>query len=214
MPGTKDGLTDRKELGIINVSLRKLFVNTSLLEKTCKKCGKSFPRNTEYFYGKKHHSIKNTFLYSSYCIACDNKRTAKYKKVYYGRRKETDLIYRRSEHGYFMGMWQSVKKSRHGCHFKNFEEFFNVWKEQQKTYGNKCPYLNIEMTRIVGNLNMYNQRATPTNISKDRIDCSKPYSPQNLMFVSWRANNTKGSVTPMIAKRYLGFYKERFGDGN
>ena len=54
MPGTRDGLIERKELGIINVSLRKLFVNTSLLEKTSKKCGKSFPRNTEYFYGKKH----------------------------------------------------------------------------------------------------------------------------------------------------------------
>ena len=33
------------------------------------------------------------------------------------------------------------------------------------------------------------------------------------MFVSWKANNTKGSVTPMIAKN-IEFYKERFGDGN
>ena len=33
MPGIRDGLTDRKELGIINVSLRKLYVNSTMLEK-------------------------------------------------------------------------------------------------------------------------------------------------------------------------------------
>ena len=82
MPGIKDGLTDRKELGIINVSLRKLYVNSTMLEKTCKLCGNSYPRNTEYFYGKKHHSNINKRA-KSYCIACDNKRTAKYKNVYY-----------------------------------------------------------------------------------------------------------------------------------
>ena len=71
------------------------------------------------------------------------------------------------------------------------------------------------MTRIKG----FNQqsrvsgggRKVQTNISKDRIDSSLPYSRRNLMFCSWKANDMKGSVTPKIAKRYLGFYKERFG---
>jgi hypothetical protein len=47
-------------------------------------------------------------------------------------------------------LWQSVKNSRHGCDFKNYDEFFNCWEEQQKIYGTKCPYTGIEMTRIKG----------------------------------------------------------------
>ena len=195
------------------MSLRKLYVNTVNLKKTCRTCEKTFPRNTEYFYGQKHHSCKNVINYSPYCISCDNKRTSEYKKRYKGKIKEKDIEYRKSEHGYFMGMWNSVKKSVHGNEFKNFEEFFNCWREQQKTYGTKCPYLNIEMTRNVGNnKNIHSGKKCNTNISRDRIDSSLPYSPKNTMFCSWQANNMKGSVTPMIAKRYLGFYKERFGD--
>lgn len=212
MPGIRDGLTDRKELVIINVSLRKLYVNTANLEKTCKMCEKTFPRNTEYFYAKRHHSAKGQVLYHPYCIACDTARVAKYRKISTSKLREKAIAYRKSEHGYFMGLWNGVKKSKHGNEFENFEEFFNVWKEQQKTYGTRCPYLNIEMTRNVGNGEGVGVKRCHTNISRDRIDSFLPYSPKNTMFCSWQANNMKGSVTPMIAKRYLGFYKERFGD--
>ena len=209
--GVKDGLTEKKVLDIM--SLRKMYVNTANLEKTCRSCEKTFPRNTEYFYAQKHHSQKNHLNYSTYCIACENKRTAKYKKRYKGKIKEIDLVYRKSEHGYFMVMWNSVKKSKHGNEFESFEEFFNCWKEQQKTYGTKCPYLNVEMTRNIGNNeSVHNAKKCNTNISRDRIDSSLPYSSKNTMFCSWQANNMKGSVTPMIAKRYLGFYRERFGN--
>ena len=195
------------------MSLRKPYVNSSYLEKTCKKCKKTFPRNTEYFYAKKHHSQKNNLNYYSLCIACENERSSTYKKMYYGKRKEQELKYRKSEHGYFTGMWNSIKKSKHGNEFKSFEEFFNCWKEQEKTYGVKCPYLNIEMTRNVGlNKSIYGKRNCNTNISKDRMDSSLPYSPKNTMFCSWQANNMKGSITPTLAKKYLDFYKERFGD--
>ena len=181
-----------------------------MLEKTCKLCEKTFPRNTEYFYAKRHHSAKGQVLYHPYCIACDTARVAKYRKISTSKLREKAIAYRKSEHGYFMGLWNGVKKSKHGNEFENFEEFFNVWKEQQKTYGTKCPYLNIEMTRNVGNGEGVGR--CHTNISRDRIDSFLPYSPKNTMFCSWQANNMKGSVTPMIAKRYLGFYKERFGD--
>ena len=195
------------------MSLRKPYVNTTYLEKTCKICEKTFPRNTEYFYGQKHHSAKGRVVYRPYCIACDNERASRYKKMYHGELREKDRAYRKSERGYFMGMWQGVRKSKHGNEFKSFEEFFNCWKEQQKTYGTKCPYLNIEMTKNVGNnKSIHGAKKCNTNISRDRIDSSLPYSSKNTMFCSWQANNMKGSVTPMLAKKYLGFYKERFGD--
>ena len=62
------------------------------------------------------------------------------------------------------------------------------------------------MTRFKGR-----GKSTPTNISKDRILSSLPYSKQNIMFISWAVNNQKGHVSPQIAKKFLEFVKERFG---
>ena len=197
------------------VTLRKKYLNTTYINKTCYKCGKTYPRTKEYFYPIKH-SNKSVKSYTALCITCDNIRVKLYKERNKEHTRIANVKYRETERGYFKELWQSVKRSRHGCEFKSYEEFLNVWIEQQKTYGNKCPYLNIEMTRIKG-FNQQNRvsgggKKVQTNISKDRIDSSLPYSRRNLMFCSWKANDMKGSVTPKIAKRFLGFHKERFGD--
>ena len=191
------------------VSLRRKFKNSSLEKKRCSRCNEEFPRTDQYFYTKKHHSRAGGINYYADFISCNNKRSAKFKASaeYQEKRREKHNAYRQTERGYFMELWSGVYRSRHGCEFKNFEEFFNCWIEQQKTYGTRCPYLNIEMTKIKGK----DGTKTKTNISKDRINSNLPYSRRNLMFCSWKANDMKGSVTPKIAKRYLGFYKERFG---
>lgn len=197
------------------VTLRKKFVNSTYINKTCTKCGKTYPRTKEYFYTTKH-SNKTVTNYAGWCISCDNKRNAEYKK----RNKESlrirNIKYKETETGYFKELFLSARKSRHGCEIKSYEEFIDIWKEQQKTYGTKCPYLNIEMTKLKG-LNQKTRvsgggKKCKTNISKDRIDSNLPYSRRNLMFCSWEANNMKCNITPRVAKRFLGFYKERFGD--
>ena len=73
----------------------------------------------------------------------------------------------------------------------------------------KCPYLGIEMTKIKG-INTEGRRrvATNTNISKDRILSNLPYGKDNLMFISWKANNEKGNITPYIARKYLKFVED------
>ena len=207
-PGIKDGPTEKTELDT-NVSLRKKYVNSTLLNKICNKCKKEFPRNDQYFYIEKKRGSTTYSNYRSQCIGCVNETSKKYKSRpnYQKIKRERDIAYKETERGYFIEMWQNVKKSKHGCEFKNYDEFFNCWVEQQKTYGIRCPYLNVEMTRKKGK-----GVKTDTNISKDRISSSLPYSELNLMFCSWKANNMKGSVTPNIAKRYLGFYNERFGN--
>lgn len=76
----------------------------------------------------------------------------------------------------------------------------------------KCPYTGIEMTKIKGmNINEYKRKRSSTNISKDRILSFRPYSKENIMFVCWSVNNSKGNISPKIAKQYLKFVKERFG---
>ena len=64
--------------------------------------------------------------------------------------RERQQKYLSTEKGYFKELWQSCRKSTHGCLFRNYEEFFECWEDQKKIYGMKCPYLGIEMTRIKG----------------------------------------------------------------
>ena len=198
------------------MTLRRKFVNSTLVEKTCTKCKKTFPRNSEYFYAKSYVSSKDTRSYESFCIRCDNERSSKWRKANNAEKRKKDGEYRSSEKGYFLEMWQGIKRSKHGCEFKDYDEFFNHWVEQQKTYGRKCPYLNIEMTTKRGVQNFYGRKTktVPTNISRDRIDSTKAYSKNNLMFICWKVNCMKGNLTSLVAKRFLGFYKERFGNND
>jgi len=198
------------------MTLRRKYINSTLVEKTCTKCKKTFPRNLKYFYGRSFVTAKGTTSYESFCISCDNDRSLRWKYANKEKKSKKDKEYKSSERGYFIEMWQGVKNSKHGNEFKDYDEFFNHWVEQQKTYGRKCPYLNIEMTtkRGVQNFCGRKTKTIPTNISKDRIDSTKAYSKNNLMFVCWKVNCMKSNITSLVAKRFLGFYKERFGNND
>ena len=194
------------------MSLRVKYVNSKLQFKTCVKCKETYPRDEDHFYRVKHPSMKNSYKYYSYCIKCERERKKEWRKqdTKSGRKKQRQIKYLSTERGYFKELWQSTKRSKHGCLFKSFEEFFECWEDQKKIYGTKCPYLGIEMTRIKGlNKGGRRHKATNTNISKDRILSTLPYGRDNLMFVSWQANNMKGNITPFIARKYLEFVDQR-----
>ncbi len=125
--------------------------------------------------------------------------------------REVRLKYENSERGYFIKMWHDIKKSKHGNEFKNYEEFFQCWIDQQKIYGTKCPYTGVEMTRIALGNKRGSQVRINTNISKDRIKSNFPYSKKNLMFVTWKINLEKGAITTKTAESFLKFERERFG---
>jgi hypothetical protein len=40
-------------------SLRRKYVNSTLTNKTCSKCGKTYPRTPEFFYLKKRKGFMN-----------------------------------------------------------------------------------------------------------------------------------------------------------
>ena len=187
------------------MSLRKKYVNSSLTNKTCAKCGNTYPRTEEYFYRKKHHSNKNAFMYMSYCITCELKRTNKYKKNNKKRRAEKQLEYSQTERGYFISLFSSIKKSNKINLFRDFDEFIDCWHKQQEEYGEYCPYYpHIKMTRIRGK-----GKPTETNISVDRLVNTLPYDKNNIMFISWKANNEKGNVSPYLAEKMLKFIENK-----
>jgi hypothetical protein len=187
------------------MSLRKKYVNSSLTNKTCAKCGNTYPRTEEYFYRKKHPSSKNAFMYVSYCITCELERTNKYKKDNKKRRAEKQLEYSQTERGYFISLFSSIKKSKKINLFRDFDEFIGCWHKQQEEYGEYCPYYpHIEMTRIRGK-----GKPTETNISVDRLVNTLPYDKNNIMFISWKANNEKGNVSPYLAEKMLKFIENK-----
>jgi hypothetical protein len=120
--------------------------------------------------------------------------------------------YNNSERGYFIGMFNNIKQNhkrkKQKNEFKNYEEFYQCWLDQQKIYGRLCPYTGKEMTMI---RHTGNKKTISTNISRERILSTRGYSKKNLMFVSWGINNSKGNITPKTAKRYLEIVKERYG---
>jgi len=182
------------------MTLRKKY-EREITNKKCGGCGKEYPRTDQYFYTKPHSSAKNSVQYYSSCITCSNKASKKWKNKNKSKRDKTNKEYRESERGYFKELYCGITRSKHGHQFKSYEEFFDCWKKQQEFYGLNCPYYpHIQMTRIKGK-----GKATDTNISKDRILSSMPYGPNNIMFISWKANNEKGNISPYLATRYLEF---------
>ena len=185
------------------MTLRKKYKRKETT-KACTKCGEEYPRTDQYFYARAHHSLKNAVEYYTECIECSNKRSKQWKEKNKNKKLKGDKEYKETEQGFFKEMYNGITRSKHGHQFKSYEEFFNCWKKQQEFFGLNCPYYPwIQMTRIKGK-----GKATDTNISKDRILSSMPYGPKNIMFVSWKANNEKGNISPYLATRYLEFVNQ------
>ena len=138
-------------------------------------------------------------------------RTSTWKKNNKERVRDCAVKYLNSEGGYFMEMWNGIKKSKHGHNFKNYDDFFQCWLDQKAIYGMICPATGVEMTMIRRVSEQRDSKRTQTNISRDRILCSRKYSRQNLIFTTWEYNNSKHSITPKAAKAFLRIVRERYG---
>ena len=119
--------------------------------------------------------------------------------------------YGKTEKGYFMELWNGLKKSQHGYDFKNFNDFFQCWKDQKAIHGMTCPATGETMTMIKKISNKPGKTKTMTNLSRDRILGTQGYSKQNLIFTTWRYNNSKGNLSPKGAKAFLKIVRERYG---
>lgn len=138
-------------------------------------------------------------------------RQKEYQKKYRQDNKEKTRIsnekYIRTEQGFFRSMWRSCKKSKHGCGFKDFNEFFNCWLEQKAVSGMICPATGVEMTMEPGK----GLKRHFTNVSKDRILSTRSYSKENLIFTTYGFNSSKCNLSPKGAKAFLRIVKERYG---
>ena len=136
----------------------------------------------------------------------------KYRKNNKEKIKKSVFVYSNSEKGYFVGLWNVIKRRVKLNSFKSFDKFYNHWLKQKATYGMRCPATKEKMTTKRGFTKPgEKQKRCLTNISTDRIIHTKKYTPQNLIFTTWRYNNAKHSITPKMAKAFLKIVEERYG---
>ena len=160
---------------------------------------------------QKEHNLKNREKI--------NKRQRIYAVQYRKDNRQIILarqkIYYNTERGFMISLWNAIKtssrKHKRINKFKDFDEFYNHWLEQKSRYGMKCPATGVEMTTIRGESKPGEHKRIMTNISSDRILSTGDYSPENLIFTTWKYNNAKNNITPKMAQAFLTIVKERYG---
>ncbi len=89
----------------------------------------------------------------------------------------------------YQGLNRQRKNSRRAECLISLSEFLDVWQEQYQRFGMRCPYSGIEMTHTLG------VGKTLYNISIDRIDNTKPYIDDNLVFCCAIINRMKNILS-------------------
>ena len=176
-------------------------------------------KRKKYYQDNREKTLKRQKEYNLKNREKINKRQRIYSVTYREDNKEILLvkqnIYYNTERGFMVKLWNSIKKSskkhKRINKFKNFDEFYNHWLEQKARYGMKCPATGVEMTTTVGVNKPGEHKRIMTNISTDRILSTEGYSPENLIFTTWKYNNAKNNITPNMAKAFLRIVEERYG---
>jgi hypothetical protein len=160
--------------------------------KKCSKCKTT--KNAKEFYLRPER--KNGKGFRSNCKLCESKIKSKYYATEEGFMKRL-----------FLSMNdRKVSTRRHIGHSVDFtkEEFLELWQEYKKKHGMKCSYTGVKLDFI-------KKKKRGTQVSVDRLDNSKGYSKNNIVFCSARANFEKHSVSIDMCHKILALYKERQG---
>ena len=176
-------------------------------------------KRKKYYQDNREEILKKQKEYNSKNREKINKRQRIYAVQYRKDNRQIILarqkIYYNTERGFMSGLWNSIKRSSKRKNlinkFKDFDEFYNHWLEQKSRYGMKCPATGVEMTIIRGENKPGEYKTVMTNISTDRILSTEGYSPENLIFTTWKYNMAKNNITPNMAQAFLTIVKERYG---
>jgi len=176
-------------------------------------------KRKKYYQDNREKTLKRQKEYNLKNREKINKRQRIYSVQYRKDNREILLvkqnIYYNTERGFMTALWNSInissKRKNLINKFKDFDEFHNHWLEQKSRYGMKCPATGVEMTTIRGENKPGEYKTVMTNISTDRILSTEGYSPENLIFTTWKYNSAKNNFSPKMAQAFLKIVKERYG---
>lgn len=137
-------------------------------------------------------------------------------------RDKTTTLYVNTEHGYLVGVYNSIKKKVRAARYKNIsqeqkekyrcymtqEEFNELWEQHKNKHGYKCTLTGIEMIlkrkkKTGGTVGYEN------GFSVDRLNPNIGYTEENIIFISNEANKLKNAVTKELCIKILELYKEK-----
>lgn len=173
--------------------MTKSFLEDKMDTKVCNKCYIEQPLDNFYFYSSGKSHIKT-------CKNCETSRVHKWNKENYARKRYNDAKYSSEERGYLVNLYVSISKpstlKSRGieCHITK-QEFFEQWMlHKEKMGGLFCEYTGLPITFNRGLKGNGHRTRCATNLSIDRLDNTKPYTVENIVFCRSDFNNRKNQV--------------------
>jgi len=162
--------------------------------KICNKCNIEQPLDNFYFYPSGKSRIRT-------CKDCEAFRAYKWNEKNKERKRHTEGKYKSEERGYLINLYVSISKpsavKSRGIECKiTKQEFFEQWMlHKERMAGIFCEYTGLPVTFNRGIIKGGGQKSrSATNLSVDRLDNTKPYSIENIVFCRADFNNRKNQV--------------------
>ena len=155
----------------------------------------------------------------------------KHKRGADGRRSECIIclsLYvkkkRNTEVGFLKKRYEDIQTrarvqgdTKHQCHF-TFKEYYNEFKKHKEKYGMRSAWgpHHLPMTMIYQGRKMRENgksnflKDLGSNVSPDRLDSSKPYTIQNLIFITSDENKRKKDTSYEDCIAQITLHEERF----
>jgi len=171
------------------------------VKRKCISCGEVKPLtdfHRQYKYGSRRYV-------SNECKICKEARTRQNNK----KRWSTEI-------GFLNWKYENIKqREKKGMNYQcffTFEEFCGAFEKHKEKLGMRSawgpPHLPITMIYL-GTKENKNKR-TGSNLSPDRLDSSKPYTIQNLIFIRADENSRKKDATYNDCLAQVRLHEERF----
>jgi len=133
------------------------------------------------------------------------------------------MTYRNTERGYLYSLYNEIVRTdrpKKKCHF-TFKEFCDFFKRHKYKYGMKSAWgpgidqleKHLPITMIAkgdSNWNIGKGKRTASNLSVDRLDSSKDYTLQNVIFIRNDENARKSSSSYEDCKIQMKLHEDRF----
>ena len=174
------------------------------MKKKCSRCGEV--KSLTDFY-KDKTSKDGHHVHCINCILLSINKRGKTEEGFLRRRYNNILQAHKN------GSIKRDKKSAHQCYF-TFEEFLAAWEKHKSIYGMRSAWgphhLPITMIYRGRSGGQKGEKNCGSNLSPDRLDSSKPYTIQNLIFIRADENSRKKNTTYEDCKIQIRLHEERF----
>jgi len=191
------------------------------MNKKCSKCGEV--KSIDDFH--KSNIYKDGHKYE--CAICSCEYAKKHRDNNKEKYREYERKNRSKERGFLKKQFSNIRRrarikkdEKHQCYF-TYKEFDNAFQKHKERHGMKSAWgpPHLEITTIhqlneglgQGCKNRgLTQIHSKSNLSADRLDSSKPYTIQNLIFIRNDENNRKKDTTYADCLTQMKLHEERF----